>query len=405
MNLRTPIVFVACCALAWNLFSCPVVAQDFFATTPPPASYGYIPPATGVPSMPPPPSMTLAPPPTMSSAISGPVVAMQPPVVSAPPIAQGFGTGVAPMAPGGPPAMFPAQPQPYYTQPMLANPADCWYDPQQYVKFMQSVRLRYTWLAGGDDPSEFGVNDAELAATFAWNNWIFTNQPLLITPGFILSLWDPPAILGTPEAIASNITSEIPPRVYSAYLDFYWTPHLTERLTVETNFRIGVYSDFESVGSDAIRPQGYLAGIWQTSPTLALKLGAAYINRVEYELLPVGGVIWTPNQFTHFDITFPNPKLSHYGWTWGSTDVWWYLAAEYGGGTWEIEQLVNNENTLMDLDDIRAILGFEWTGGYIGAKGFVEVGYVFNRKIVIDSSPRYEQDLDSTFMLRGGLAF
>lgn len=399
MNLRTPVVAVTASIALWLTFASRSSAQDFFSPTPPAAGYSYA-PAMGAPAMPPPPSLT--PPPGMSNAISGPYVAMQqPPVITAPPVAQGFGTGVAPMAPGAPPGAMPAQP--YYTQPLAADPSACWYDPQQYVKFMQSVRLRYTWLAGGEDPSEFGVNDIEGAVTFAWNSWIFTEQPLLITPGFIFSLWDPPSLAMPPQAVPPPAGfGELPPRVYSAYLDFYWTPHLTECFIVESNFRIGVYSDFESVGSEAIRPQGYLAGIWQISPTWALKGGAAYINRVQYQILPVAGVIWTPNQFTHFDITFPNPKLSHYGWTWGSTDVWWYLAAEYGGGTWEIDAA---GDARMDMDDIRAVLGFEWTGGFWGAKGFVEVGYVFNRELVFDAAPDYTLDLDSTIMVRGGLAF
>jgi hypothetical protein len=211
-------------------------------------------------------------------------------------------------------------------------------------------------------------------------------------------MWDPPALpLPKPPGFG-----ELPSQVYAAYLDFYWTPHITERFTAELGFRIGVYSDFESVGSEAIRPQAYAAGIWQISPTFALKGGAAYINRVDIQLLPVLGVIWTPNQFTHFDITFPNPKLSHYGWTWGSTDIWWYIAGEYGGGTWEIDDA---GDARMDMDDIRAIFGLEWTGGFWGAKGFVEVGYVFNRELVFDAAPDYTVDLDETIMLRGGLAF
>ena len=393
MNLRTPVVVVMLAiALSLAHASCSL-AQDFFSSAPPPAGYSYGPAATGVPAMPPPPN--LAPPPTMSNAVSGPYVAMQqPPVITGPPpVAQGFGSSVAPAAP---PGVMPAQP--YYTQPLSADPAACWYDPQQYVKFMQSVRFRYTWLAGDEDPSEFGVNEAELAATFAWNSFIFTRDPLLITPGFIISLWDPPAL---PLPKPAGFT-ELPSEVYAAYLDFYWTPHITQSLTAEVGFRIGVYSDFESVGSEAIRPQGYLAGIWQVSPTVALKGGATYINRVDIQLLPVVGLIWTPNQFTHFDITFPNPKLSHYGWTWGSTDIWWYIAGEYGGGCWEIN---NVGDARMDMNDIRAIVGLEWTGGFWGAKGFVEVGYVFNRELVFDADPDYTVDLDETIMLRGGLAF
>ncbi|MCA9268156.1 MAG: hypothetical protein KDA41_06775 [Planctomycetales bacterium] len=363
-------------------------APDFYGSgfsTVPQAGVAYTPSvgipyaATGVPQMPPPPG--LAPP---SVTANGPVIVNQP--ISPAPVPQGFGANVAPALP---PAPVIVQPAPGAVgAPMLA-PA---FVPTEYVKFVQNVRLRHTWLMGNSDPNEFGINDTEAAATFAYPDFLWSQQPLLITPGFILSFWDPPAPAG----------AALPSRVYGGYLDFYWTPKLTERLTAELDFRIGVYSDFEKVSSDAIRPQGYGAGILQLSPTLAFKGGVAYINRVDIEMLPVIGLVWTPNPYTYFDATFPNPKLSHYGWTWGQTDVWWYIAGEYGGGTWEVGSGVRQR---VDVNDLRAILGLEWTGGWWGTKGFVEVGYVFNRDIVFDKTPAANFSPDDTFMLRGGLAF
>ena len=356
-----------------------------------------------IPQMPPPPSQ-----PTTSLSYSRIQLAQAttvPPVVTGPPVAQGFGTSVAP-APVAPAYVAPPPGAGLVQTPGWGVPTIV---PSQYVKFVQSVRLRHTWLAGDKDPNEFGINDSELAATFAFPNFLLSQQPLLITPGFILHLWDPPALGGPPSPFAGVLDGELPPRIYSAYLDFYWTPQLTERLSTELDFRIGLYSDFESAGSNAIRPQGYGAFIWQVSPAWALKGGATYINRVDIKLLPVAGVIWTPNPYTVFDITFPNPKLSHFAWRWGTTDVWWYIAGEYGGGSWEIDNIsaagMMNGGQRVDVNDIRAIAGLEWTGGWIGAKGFLEVGYVFEREVIFQAAPGVVFKPKDTVMVRGGFAF
>jgi hypothetical protein len=323
---------------------------------------------------------------------------MQPPVAVPPPVAQGFAANIPPALPPDAYTTTPGYlpPGPVVAAPMVPGAPVGIFDPNEYVKFMQSVRLRYTYLWGDSDPNEFGISDIEGAITFAYPDFLYSQQPLLITPGFILSLWDPPRI-----PIQPGIQGQLPSQVYAAYLDFYWAPRLSQQFSAELDFRIGIYSDFESVGSEALRPQGYGALIYQMSPVWALKGGVAYINRVDIELLPVFGVIYTPNQFMYWDLTFPNPKLSQYGWTWGNTDVWWYLAGEYGGGTWEID---NASDDRVDINDIRLIAGLEWTGGYFGLKGFLELGYVFDREVVFEST-NFKLKPDDTFMIRGGVAF
>lgn len=398
MNLRT-LAAVALLLPVGGWWPAPAAAQpgvsgaavapsgaDFFSTRPSLAAMGsadlYGVPS-GVPAMPPPPGIA---PPSVTGGVLPAAATFQPPAVAPPPVAQNFGSTVAPALPAGPPAV--AAPAPGFAVA----------DYQQYLRFMQNIRIRHTWLLGDEEPDEFGVNESEGAVTFAFPNFFFSQQPLLVTPGFIFHVWDPPFI----PALAAPGFGQLPSQVYSAYLDFYWTPVFGPRLRSELDARIGVYSDFESVGSEAIRPQGYGALIWQWTPTLAIKGGATYINRVDIELLPVFGVIWTPDRCTYFDITFPNPKLSHYAWTWGNTDVWWYVAAEYGGGSWEID---NAGDDRVDLNDIRAIVGLEWTGGWWGTKGFFEAGYVFERELFFEAAPIQSFELKETIMLRGGLAF
>lgn len=331
------------------------------------------------------PSPAMPPPPNFGASLTDitPITAGTPPVIGPPVVGAPPPGGVAPAG------AFFAPPPPPAT---VVQPAG-------YAKFVQNVRFRYTWVSGDgeNNPSEFGMQDVEGAVSFALPNFLFTQTPILVTPGFIAHFWNAPD-LPTPPYPASF---ELPSQVYSAYLDFFWAPQLSPRLAAELDFRLGVYSDFESVTTEAIRPQGYGAGIWQLSPALAVKAGAAYINRVDISLLPVAGVVWTPDPLTRYDITFPNPKLSKFLWTWGTADIWWYVAAEYGGGSWQVESLGDRR---MDVNDIRAIAGLEWTGGMFGVKGFAEFGYVFDREVVIEG-PTPPLMLDDAFMVRAGLAF
>jgi hypothetical protein len=109
-----------------------------------------------------------------------------------------------------------------------------------------------------------------------------------------------------------------------------------------------------------------------------------------------------------WDIYFPQPKLAHFMTTLGNTDVWWYLNAEYGGGSWTVERPAAGEDRRMDINDIRVGGGFEWTAGQTGVRAYIEGAYVFNRELYYASSAPgtpQTQSLQDTFMVRGGFAY
>ena len=56
-----------------------------------------------------------------------------------------------------------------------------------------------------------------------------------------------------------------------------------------------------------------------------------------------------------------------------------------------------------DLNDVRAFIGVEWMGN-AQVTGFLDLGYVFNRKIVYQNSTS-NLDLSDAIMLRFGIAF
>ena len=137
------------------------------------------------------------------------------------------------------------------------------------------------------------------------------------------------------------------------------------------------------------------------TPTVALKAGVEYLDRVDIKMLPAVGILWEPDPQTRFDIYFPRPRLSKYWTTWGNTDIWWHVGAEYGGGSWTVDQAVSQR---VDINDIRVFIGLDWDR-LNGVDGLFEVGYVFDRDIVYEYTTANNTNLKDTFMLRLGLQF
>ena len=313
-----------------------------------------------------------------------------------------------------PQALFPQNPQafqqpsqwPPAVQPTQQGwgPGNILSQPQQgpYLKFFQNFRFRHTYL-GGDNGREVATNDTEIAGTLAFPNFMFSTKPLYVSPGFIFHQWDGPA----PPGVAGTV--DLPARAYSGYVDAAFNPQPFQnmpQLTAELGVRIGIYSDFNSLNSDSLRLQGRGFGVVQMTPTLKAKLGVIYIDRNDLKMLPAGGLIWEPNEHTRLDLLFPNPKYSKYLWTVGNAEVWWYLGAEYGGGSWTIERgpARGFASDRIDMNDIRAIGGIEWntTNQF---KGFIEAGYVFDREVIYVSFPGDRFSPKDTFMVRAGFNY
>ena len=52
-------------------------------------------------------------------------------------------------------------------------------------------------------------------------------------------------------------------------------------------------------------------GVINYSPELKFKLGLIYLDRNDVKLLPAGGVFYTPDADTRWEIFFPRPKYTH----------------------------------------------------------------------------------------------
>jgi hypothetical protein len=266
-------------------------------------------------------------------------------------------------------------------------------DLSQSIRFIQDVRLRDTFVGGGNDNTDLGINDTEVAVTFTLPNFLTTGQPLFISPAFALHLWDGPI----------SPPFDLPPNAYSAYLDLQWASDPTLQIGAEIGFRIGAYTDFHTLNEHSLRIQGLGLGVFRLTPTLTAKVGVMYLDRNKIKILPAGGLLWTPTPQVRFDFFFPQPKLSAYLTTIGKHELWWYVAGEYGGGAWTIQR-ADGSSDRIDINDIRASAGIEWTGPR-GLSGFVEAGFVFKRQVIYVVTPADSFNPHDSYMVRAGISF
>jgi hypothetical protein len=138
------------------------------------------------------------------------------------------------------------------------------------------------------------------------------------------------------------------------------------------------------------------------SPQLDVLVGVVYLDRLRVQILPAGGFHYRPNDLWDMYIVFPNPKLRRRFRSLGNTDWWWYVAGEYGGGSWTVNRAGLDDR--IDYNDIRFVTGFEWELPN-KLRGHVEVGYVFDREILFESGMPEEATPDDTYMVRAGIDF
>jgi hypothetical protein len=343
------------------------------------------------------PPFTSAPAPTYSPAAVGPPPAFDPytsggSITPAPPVAAPYGYTPPPGMPYPQQPAPPYQPAPYDIQP---SGEGYWAKTQ---RLLQEISFEYTFLAGNSSSSnQFGVDEAEISATFAFPMFGNIETPLLVTPGFQTDWLDGPAS-GPPLSGGPDL----PPRLYAAYLDFAWFPHCNEWLGGEFGLQPGIWTDFHNVNSDSIRILGRALGTVALSPTLDVRFGVIYLDRVDIKILPAGGFYYRPTPDWDMYLVFPNPKVRKFLTAVGNTKWYGYAAGEYGGGSWTVERQEGDDR--IDYNDIRVIGGLEWeTQTHI--RGHVEAGFVFDREIVFVSGDPPNFKPDNTIMLRAGVSF
>lgn len=372
------------------------VVPGSVSTYAPGPTSGY-PPAT-VPSYPPA-TTPLYPPGTVPSYPPGSVPGY-PPGAVAPSYGPGFPSGPSATFQGNiqPPTTWDpygtpgVQPAPLFPQdPYLSGPGYPTGTMATMQRFLQEMRLDYIWMPG-TGPEELGIHDADLSATFAVPFFYNQQTPLLVTPGFAFQLWNGP------------VAPDFPARTFEAYLDTAWNPQVTPTFGGELAFRIGVYSDFSKISDESIRYMGHGLAVISLSPSFQVKAGVMYLDRIRLKILPAGGIVWTPNPDTRFEILFPNPKLATRLTTVGNTDWWLYCRGEYGGDSWTVKRFGSNLQQQVDYNDFRFAVGLEYER--LGCvNGRFEVGIAFERELFYRSPTTPAFEPNPTVFAGGAFAY
>jgi hypothetical protein len=255
--------------------------------------------------------------------------------------------------------------------------------------FFQKVSVTETWL---DRPhaDDYGLHEIDAFAMFAVpapsREW-----PLLISPTFNTRLIDGP------------VAPDLPSRVYEAFLDLLWVPRLSERWIAIIGVAPSYYGDFKVDDSDAFRMTGKGLARFDWSPgRVQLLFGVLYLNRNDVQILPAGGIIWTPNDAKRYELVFPKPKLAHRITLGDHYEDWVYLGGEFGGNTYAVER-VGGALDYITLRDVRVYVGLERKLN--GGAGYrIEAGYVMGRRVEYDSATP-DVDVDDTAILRAGFTF
>ncbi len=265
---------------------------------------------------------------------------------------------------------------------------------ETFPRLLEHPRWRQTWLEGGSG-NEIDMLETEIATTLTLPSLRNNLAALRVSPGFIFHFLDGP---DTP------ITGfDMPAQVYSPYVAFDLASDPRKNAGLETNLTIGVYTDFRNVSSDSLRLTGTGLGWVRVNPYTVFKLGVEYYDRVNLKILPAFGYTMQPNSDMKLDLYFPRPRFSHKLPGLGNYEIWGYVGAEYGGGSWTIERLGGMDDQA-DINDVRAFAGVEWVGPR-RVTGFLEAGYVFERELLYRSNPLNKLILEDTVMIRTGIAF
>jgi hypothetical protein len=211
--------------------------------------------------------------------------------------------------PAAPPVLFPDGVAPWGPD-AVAGPAP-WGPP---LRLFYGPRLQHTYLMGdGHHPREFDWNKTDVSVAMALPNFLWTGQPIFFVPAFGLNLWDGPQF---------QPGADLPGQSYEAYIDAGWQSDPNRILGADLGVRVGIFTDFNTLTSNSIRILGKGLLRYRMSPTVSVRGGVLYVDRLTTKLLPAGGVLWTPNPQTRIDLYFPEPKASRYLRTLGNFELW-----------------------------------------------------------------------------------
>lgn len=270
--------------------------------------------------------------------------------------------------------------------------------PRPYQLYRWVTRLDVGYLPAEDVSRGLGDFEAfeldvhkEYSMPVFWN-WIFTARA-----EFGLRNWS------GPQTTPMFPTTELPGDVYRFAGDFQLHTPQAGPWSALVGFTPQINTDLnDNLTSDAYFWDGRGVLFYHASPHVTLVGGAAFWDRVNDQVVPIAGVILSPNDLWEFRLVFPEPRISyHIGRPFGF-ETWLYARAEYNVEAYQINLKSTGMREVVETEDWRALLGLRWNNGWVSS--YVEAGWVFGRDVEYRyGTPGF--DIGSGFIARMGIRF
>ncbi|MFO0904092.1 MAG: hypothetical protein U0939_13905 [Pirellulales bacterium] len=201
----------------------------------------------------------------------------------------------------------------------------------------------------------------------------------LVLPGSSSLRW---AVGGGVHSWSGQNDALLPNTLYDLDLDVSLVLWEHERGAVSVGITPGLYGDMQFVDSSTFQVTGWVNGTLDLGERWTLVGGVAVVRQLESRWLPLGGVIWRPAPEWQVDLVFPRPRIARQVAQSDDGDAWLYLAGQFGGGAWSIDDPIVGP-AMIRYSDLRLLAGLNlWRAS--GRELSLELGYVFSREVAID---------------------
>ncbi len=227
--------------------------------------------------------------------------------------------------------------------------------------------------------SDVGGNFQDIAwnSSMRYSRLLLPNLAFAWTPAWNSQWWTGPTDVALPSDV-DQISS-----------DFKLFTFGSEGWDFELGFTPQIASDFRrSLISYAYRFDGRFVATYRTSAQLRWAVGAAFWDGVRFPLMPLGGLVWTPDDRWELRLMFPKSRISRYFGKVMGRDFWIYGSSEYLTASYQVDIADTRVKDQAEVDEIRCSLGFDVAGE--GWAIFAEVGGVLDRHFYFrDSTPDF----------------
>lgn len=173
---------------------------------------------------------------------------------------------------------------------------------------------------------------------------------------------------------------DLPPQVYGLAAALEAEFRVNQCFSVRATLIPGLYTDFNNLTGRAFRMPAQVVGAYGISDRLVLVGGVMYTGQPSLSILPVAGVIWTPEDVWRLELTFPRARVVRR--LDGGLSVYGLLGLQ--GETYAVRS--NDGNDLLQYRDIRFGFGAEWNTPAT-VRFFFEAGVAFARRIEFENQP------------------